>query len=53
MDAVADEIKGIMVFAEMDNLASVELKGALLLPSTACRLSLPCVVVRKRRRSMV
>lgn len=50
MDAVADEIKGIMAFDEIDNLASVELKGALLLPSIACRLSLPCVVVRKAEK---
>jgi len=50
VDAVADEIKGIMAFDEIDNLASVELKGALLLPSIACRLSLPCVVVRKAEK---
>jgi len=50
VDAVADEIKGIIAFDEIDKLASVELKGALLLPSIACRLSLPCVVVRKAEK---
>ncbi|MDI6904051.1 MAG: hypothetical protein QMD13_00955 [Candidatus Bathyarchaeia archaeon] len=49
-DAVADEIKRIMAFDRIDRLASIELKGALLLPSIACRLNLPCVVVRKAEK---
>lgn len=35
----------------MDKLASIALKGALLLPSIACRLGLPCVIVRKAEKS--
>ncbi len=50
VDAVADEIKRIIVFDKIDKLASIELKGALLLPSIACRLNLPCVVVRKAEK---
>ncbi len=50
VDAVSDEIKRIMVFDEIDELASIELKGAMLLPSIACRLNLPCVVVRKAEK---
>ena len=50
VDAVADEIKRIMSFDKIDKLASIELKGALLLPSIACRLELPCVVVRKAEK---
>lgn len=50
MDAVSDAIKRIMAFDEIDKLASIELKGALLLPSIACRLNLPCVVVRKAEK---
>lgn len=50
VDAVADEIKRIMSFGKIDKLASIELKGALLLPSIACRLELPCVVVRKAEK---
>ncbi|MDH5460113.1 MAG: hypothetical protein OEW71_03650, partial [Candidatus Bathyarchaeota archaeon] len=50
VDAVADEIKRIMAFDKIDKLASIELKGALLLPSIACRLNLPCVVVRKAEK---
>lgn len=50
VDVVADEIKRIMSFDKIDKLASIELKGALLLPSIACRLELPCVVVRKAQK---
>jgi orotate phosphoribosyltransferase len=50
VDAVADEIERIMVIDRVDKLASIELKGALLLPSIAFRLKLPCVVVRKAEK---
>ena len=50
VDAVADEIRRIMAFDRIDKLASIELKGALLLPSIACRVNLPCVVVRKAEK---
>lgn len=50
VDAVADEIGRVMVIDRVDKLASIELKGALLLPSIACRLKLPCVVVRKAEK---
>lgn len=50
VDVVADEIKRIMVTDKIDKLASIELKGALLLPSIACRLKLPCVVIRKAEK---
>ncbi|MCK4933766.1 hypothetical protein KAS06_03760 [Candidatus Bathyarchaeota archaeon] len=49
-DTVASTIKDVMVFAQIDRLASIELKGALLLPSIACKLNMPCVVVRKARK---
>jgi orotate phosphoribosyltransferase len=47
VDAVVDEIKNIMPSRRVDKLASIELKGALLLPSIATKLKLPCLVVRK------
>lgn len=50
VDAVVDEIKRIVAFDRIDKLASIELKGALLLPSIACRLNLPCVVMRKAEK---
>lgn len=47
VDVVADEIERVMVIDRVAKLASIELKGARLLPSITCRLKLPCVVVRK------
>jgi hypothetical protein len=35
----------------IDKLASIELKGALILPSIACRMNLPCTVVRKEEKA--
>ncbi|MGB9675819.1 MAG: orotate phosphoribosyltransferase [Candidatus Bathyarchaeales archaeon] len=50
-DAVADGIRNIMASERVDKLASIELKGALVLPSIACRVDLPCVVVRKEEKA--
>lgn len=50
VNAVSREITRIMSFEEVDLLASIELKGALLLPSIACKMELPCVVVRKAEK---
>jgi len=49
-EAVADEIRQIQSYSNIDKLASVELKGALLLPSIANKLNLPCLVVRKEKK---
>ncbi|MEM3665960.1 MAG: orotate phosphoribosyltransferase [Candidatus Bathyarchaeia archaeon] len=45
------EIRRIMAFDKVDKLASIELKGALILPSIACQLNLPCIVVRKEEKA--
>jgi len=50
VDTVADEIRQVQAHVIVDKLASVELKGALLLPSVANKLNLPCLVVRKERK---
>jgi len=50
VDAVGDEIRKVQSFSKVDKLASVELKGALLLPSVANKLNLPCLVVRKENK---
>jgi len=50
VDAVADEIKEVQSCSPVDKLASVELKGAILLPSIANRLNLPCLVMRKEKK---
>lgn len=44
---VAGRIKQLMASQRIDKLASIALKGALLLPSIACQLDLPSIVVRK------
>ncbi|MEM2994989.1 MAG: phosphoribosyltransferase family protein [Candidatus Bathyarchaeia archaeon] len=50
-EAVTDEIRKVMTSDRVDKLASIELKGALLLPSIACQLNLPCVIVRKEEKA--
>jgi orotate phosphoribosyltransferase len=50
-EVAACEIKNLMAIERIDKLASIELKGALILPSIACLLDLPCVVVRKEAKA--
>lgn len=50
-EIAADAIGQIMVSDEIDKLASIELKGALILPSIACKVDLPCVVMRKEDKA--
>jgi len=51
VDLVAQEIEQLKSKRRIDKLASIELKGALLLPSIAYKLRMPCVIVRKERKS--
>ncbi len=50
-DVAAEKIQQIMATDRVDKLASIELKGALIVPSIACRLNLPCVIVRKEEKA--
>lgn len=50
VDIAAEEIRKIMTSDKIDKLVSIELKGALLLSSIACRLNLPCLVIRKEEK---
>jgi orotate phosphoribosyltransferase len=50
-ETAADAIRQIRVSDRIDKLASIELKGALILPSIACKVSLPCIVVRKEEKA--
>jgi len=50
VDMVVEEIKDILSSRRVDKLASIELKGALLIPSIANKLKLPCLVVRKEKK---
>ncbi len=50
-EEAAEQIKQIMASDSIDKLASIELKGALIVPSIACRLNLPCIIVRKEDKA--
>ena len=50
-EVAAQEIKQISVADKIDKLASIELKGALIAPSIACNLNMPCVIVRKEKKA--
>jgi orotate phosphoribosyltransferase len=50
-EVAAEQIKQIMVSDKLDKLASIELKGALIVPSIACQVNLPCIIVRKEDKA--
>jgi len=50
-EAASEKIKEIMTVDQIDKLASIELKGALIAPSIACNLNLPCIIVRKEEKA--
>jgi orotate phosphoribosyltransferase len=51
VNVVAEEIKPLISPRRISKLASIELKGALLLPSIAGMLKMPCVVIRKESKT--
>lgn len=48
---IADKILEITSKKAISKLATIELKGALMLPHIACILGLPCVIVRKETKT--
>jgi len=50
-EVAASKIEEIRATDKVDKLASIELKGALILPSIGCRVNLPCIVVRKAEKA--
>jgi uridine monophosphate synthetase len=48
-EAAAEEIKKIK--DPLNKLASIELKGALIVPSIGIKLDLPCIIVRKEEKA--
>ncbi len=50
-DTAANEVRKLVASERIDKLASIELKGALLLPSIASKTNLPCVIVRKETKT--
>jgi orotate phosphoribosyltransferase len=51
VDVVAEEIEPMVSSGKVNKLASIELKGALLVPSIASKLGMPCVVIRKESKT--
>ncbi len=50
-EIAAEKIRAITDSDGIVKLASIELKGALLLPGIACKVNLPCLVVRKKEKA--
>jgi orotate phosphoribosyltransferase len=50
-ELAAKKVKAISSADRIDKLASIELKGALIAPSIACNLNLPCIIVRKEEKA--
>ena len=50
-EVAAKQVRQIMVSDKIDKLASIELKGALIVPSIAVQVNLPCIIVRKEEKA--
>jgi orotate phosphoribosyltransferase len=50
-EVAAQKILEINTKDQLTKLASIELKGALIVPSIACKVDLPCVIVRKEEKA--
>jgi len=50
VDVIADEVREIVSSRNIHKLASIELKGALILPSVAAKVNIPCLVVRRETK---
>lgn len=51
VDVAVTEIEKLTSTRKIAKLASIELKGALILPSIGCRLNMPCIIVRKEEKT--
>ncbi|MEM2644094.1 MAG: hypothetical protein QW592_04410 [Candidatus Bathyarchaeia archaeon] len=50
-EVIANEMRRIISVRRIDKLATIELKGALILPYVASILELPCIIVRKEAKT--
>jgi len=50
-EIAAERIRQIVFSERIDKLASIELKGVLILASIVCRVHLPCIIVRKEKKT--
>ncbi len=51
VDVAAKKIRKLSAVDPIDKLASIELKGALIVPSIACKLNIPAIIVRKEEKA--
>jgi len=51
VEVTAQKAREIISSTPVEKLASIELKGALLVPSLAYELNMPCLVIRKESKS--
>ncbi len=51
VDIVAKEILGLCSKNKIDKVASIELKGALLLAAASYQIGIPCIIVRKESKN--
>ncbi len=49
-NVIVEEMRQIILARQIDKLATIELKGALILPHVASILKVPCVIVRKEAK---
>lgn len=49
-EVASEKIMEIAKEEKIDKLSSIDLKGALIVPSIACQINLPCVIVRKEEK---
>ncbi|MDR2720022.1 MAG: orotate phosphoribosyltransferase [Nitrososphaerota archaeon] len=50
-EIAAQKVHQIATINPLTKLASIELKGALIVPIIACKANLPCVIVRKEEKA--
>jgi len=50
-EVIANEMRRVISARRIDKLATIELKGALILPYVASILELPCIIVRKEAKT--
>jgi uridine monophosphate synthetase len=50
-EVAAKQVRQIMSSEKINKLASIELKGALIAPSIATQVNLPCIIVRKEEKA--
>jgi uridine monophosphate synthetase len=50
-EVAAEKIRQITDISPLTKLASIELKGALIAPIIACKVNLPCTIIRKEEKA--